>query len=78
MGKYFLKDGYFSVTSTVDHPTINNSLFANVKVKDADCRSFPTEEAGKARFGCGLTKYRNPFILEKDLPKFLSIHPEKL
>ncbi len=31
----FDKDGYFSVTSTVDHPTINNSLFANVKVKDA-------------------------------------------
>lgn len=29
------KEGYFSVTSTVDNPTINNSLFANVKVKDA-------------------------------------------
>ena len=29
------KDGYFSVTSNVDNPTINNSLFANVKVKDA-------------------------------------------
>jgi len=28
-------DGYFSVTSTVDHPSINNSLFANVKLKDA-------------------------------------------
>ncbi len=27
--------GYFSVTSTVNHPSINNSLFANVKVKDA-------------------------------------------
>ena len=31
----FEKNGYFSVTSTVDHPTINNSLFANVKLKDA-------------------------------------------
>ena len=31
----FAADGYFSVTSTVDHPTINNFLFANVKVKDA-------------------------------------------
>src|SRR6185312_10075675 len=30
-----VKDGYFSVTSTIDHPSINNSLFANVKVKDA-------------------------------------------
>ena len=29
------EDGYFSVTSNVSHPTINNSLFANVKVKDA-------------------------------------------
>jgi len=29
------KNGYFSVTSKVDNNTINNSLFANVKVKDA-------------------------------------------
>lgn len=29
------EDGYFSVTSNVDHPTIKTSLFANVKVKDA-------------------------------------------
>jgi 23S rRNA G2445 N2-methylase RlmL len=28
-------DGYVSVTSTVDHPTIRTPLFANVKVKDA-------------------------------------------
>lgn len=27
--------GYFSVTSNVFHPSINNSMFANVKVKDA-------------------------------------------
>lgn len=27
--------GYFSVTSNVDHPTVNNSMFINVKVKDA-------------------------------------------
>ena len=27
--------GYFSVTSNVYHPTINNNLFANVRVKDA-------------------------------------------
>jgi 23S rRNA G2445 N2-methylase RlmL len=30
-----IKDGYFSVTSNVNHPTINNELFVNVKVKDA-------------------------------------------
>ncbi|MEJ7646818.1 MAG: class I SAM-dependent RNA methyltransferase [Chryseolinea sp.] len=29
------KDGYFSVTSNVDHPTVNNNLYVNVKVKDA-------------------------------------------
>ncbi len=28
-------DGYFSVTSTVDHFTVNNTMFVNVKVKDA-------------------------------------------
>lgn len=27
--------GYFSVTNQVDHPTVNNSMFVNVKVKDA-------------------------------------------
>jgi putative N6-adenine-specific DNA methylase len=32
---YLSMDGYFSVTSNVDHPTINNSLYVNVKVKDA-------------------------------------------
>ncbi|MBX2965518.1 MAG: class I SAM-dependent RNA methyltransferase [Cyclobacteriaceae bacterium] len=29
------EDGYFSVTSNVNNPTINNELFVNVKVKDA-------------------------------------------
>ncbi len=29
------KDGYFSVSSNVDHPSVNNNLYVNVKVKDA-------------------------------------------
>lgn len=29
------RDGYFSVTSSVDHFTVNNNMFVNVKVKDA-------------------------------------------
>ena len=29
------KDGYFSITSTVNTSSINNSLFVNVKIKDA-------------------------------------------
>lgn len=33
--KWIQRDGYFSVTSTVDHFTVNNNLFVNVKVKDA-------------------------------------------
>ncbi len=33
--KVIAADGYFSVTSNVDHPSIRTSLFANVKVKDA-------------------------------------------
>ncbi len=28
-------DGYFTVTNQVDHVTVNNSMFVNVKVKDA-------------------------------------------
>ncbi len=30
-----IKDGYFSITSNVSNDTINNSLFANLRVKDA-------------------------------------------
>ncbi len=33
--KMIASDGYFSVTSNVDHPSIKTSLYANVKVKDA-------------------------------------------
>src|SRR5947208_3105023 len=29
------KNGYFSITSNVNNPTINNSMFANLRVKDA-------------------------------------------
>ena len=33
--KLIPQHGYFSVTSNVDHFTVNNSMFINVKVKDA-------------------------------------------
>jgi putative N6-adenine-specific DNA methylase len=33
--KMIAPDGYFSVTSNVNHPTINTELFANLRVKDA-------------------------------------------
>ena len=39
-------DGYFSITSNVNNDTINNSLFANVTVKDAIADRF-REKTGK-------------------------------
>lgn len=33
--KIIPEDAYFSVTSNVQHPTINNSMFVNLRVKDA-------------------------------------------
>ena len=33
--KIIKEDGYFSVTSNINHPSIKNPLFANVRVKDA-------------------------------------------
>jgi len=33
--KLMQPDGYFSVTSSVSHPTITNGMFANLRVKDA-------------------------------------------
>ena len=33
--QWIAPDGYFSVTSNVHHPTINNELFVNVRIKDA-------------------------------------------
>lgn len=50
----FANDGYFSVTSTVNHPTINNSLFANVKVKDAIVDRFREKEMQRPDSGSDL------------------------
>ena len=50
------KNGYFSVTSTVDNPTINNSLFANVKVKDAIVDRFRNQFNERPDSGSALDK----------------------
>ena len=50
------KDGYFSVTSNVDNPTINNSLFANVKVKDAIVDRFRNSVNERPDSGSDLNK----------------------
>ena len=49
-------DGYFSITSNVDNPTINNSLFANVKVKDAIVDRFRNKTGKRPNSGPDLDK----------------------
>lgn len=48
------QNGYFSITSTVDNSTINNSLFANVKVKDAIVDRFRTKFNARPDSGSAL------------------------
>ena len=50
------KDGFFSVSSNVDNPTINNSLFANVKVKDAIADRFRNKTGERPDSGPELDK----------------------
>jgi 23S rRNA G2445 N2-methylase RlmL len=49
-------DGYFSVTSNVDHPTVNNSLFMNVKVKDAIVDRMRKETGSRPNSGSDVDK----------------------
>lgn len=49
-------EGYFSVTSNVDHFTINTPLFANVKVKDAIADRFRRNTARRPNSGPDLDK----------------------
>lgn len=48
------KNGYFSVTSHVDHFTVNNPLFVNVKVKDAIVDRFRREFGSRPNSGASL------------------------
>jgi putative N6-adenine-specific DNA methylase len=50
------KNGYFSITSHVDNATINNSLFANVKVKDAIADRFRNKFNERPDSGSDLNK----------------------
>jgi 23S rRNA G2445 N2-methylase RlmL len=49
-------DGYFSITSNVDNESINNSLFANVKVKDAIADRFRNKTGQRPNSGPELDK----------------------
>ena len=50
------REGYFSVTSHVDHFTVNNPLFVNVKIKDAIVDRFRRETGVRPNSGPDLTK----------------------
>mgnify|MGYP000394966397 CR=1 FL=1 len=47
-------NSYFSVTSNVNHPSINNSLYANVKVKDAIADRMRAKTGGRPNSGSSL------------------------
>lgn len=44
-------DGYFSITSNVDNPSVNNSLYVNVKVKDAIADRMRNKTGGRPNSG---------------------------
>ena len=50
------QDGYLSATSTVNHPTVNNNLFMNVKVKDAIMDRFRNKTGKRPDSGPELTR----------------------
>ncbi len=49
-------DGFFSITSNVDNESINNSLFANVKLKDAIVDRFRNQTGKRPDSGSALDK----------------------
>ena len=49
-------DGFFSITSNVDNDSINNSLFANVKLKDAIVDRFRNQTGKRPDSGSALDK----------------------
>jgi putative N6-adenine-specific DNA methylase len=50
------KDGYFSITSTVNNASVNNNLFVNVKIKDAIADRFRSKLNVRPDSGSSLDK----------------------
>lgn len=48
-------NGYFSITSNVNNPTINNSMFANLRVKDAIVDRLREKRGARPSTGSALT-----------------------
>lgn len=73
------KNGYFSITSSVDTDTINNSLFANVKVKDAIADRFRNKFNSRPDSGSSLDKtVINLFWKETEAQIFIDTSGETL
>lgn len=53
--KIIPEGGYFSITSNVQHPTINNSMFANLRVKDAIVDRLREKRGVRPSTGAALT-----------------------
>lgn len=49
------ESGYFSITSNVNNPTINNSMFANLRVKDALVDRLRDKHGNRPQTGSALT-----------------------
>lgn len=49
------ENGYFSITSNVNNPTINNSMFANLRVKDAVVDRLREKRGSRPSTGSALT-----------------------
>ncbi|HEY0655751.1 MAG TPA: THUMP domain-containing protein, partial [Chryseosolibacter sp.] len=54
--KLIPQHGFFSVTSNVDHFTVNNSMFINVKVKDAIVDRMREQNGDRPNSGSSLDK----------------------
>jgi len=57
--------GYFSVTSNVSNESINNSMFANLRVKDAIVDRLRDIRTERPKTGAALTRYSYTFALER-------------
>jgi 23S rRNA G2445 N2-methylase RlmL len=70
---------YFSVTSHVDHPSVNNTMFTNVKVKDAIADRIRRETAKRPDSGSAMDgAVINLYWWELDAEVFLDTSGETL
>ena len=77
--KIISTEEYFSVTSHVDHPSVNNTMFTNVKVKDAIADKIRRETARRPDSGSAMDgAVINLYWWELDAEVFLDTSGETL